>query len=205
MQQLLFFREFGMPLKVIKELLDSEETTSLDILEQHHNALLEKRQHIESLILNVEKTIALKKGELCMTDEEKFEAFKTQQMSLNKAQYGQEIREKYGEDSIDRTKQSFLSMSIEEYQDRQRIEEALFHLLSEEEVLDIPSDKAKELYELHKRWMVLSAGHDILSNYRGIVEMYPQDERFTSYYDKKAGKGATQRLHDSILYYLDEN
>lgn len=205
LQQLLFFREFDIPLKVIKELLDSETTTSLDLLEQHHEALLEKRQHIDSLILNVEKTIASTKGELSMTDREKFQAFKAHEINKNEEQYGQEIREKYGDDLVERSNQIFLSLTNEEYQDREIIEEKIFQLLSEDIVLEIPSENAKTLYELHKRWMELSAGKEILSAYRGIVEMYLEDGRFTAYYDEKAGKGATQILHDSILYYLDEN
>ena len=66
-------------------------------LNNHKKELIKRRKEIDLLIENVEKTISYKKGEIKMSDKEKFEAFKKDLVNKNEEEYGKEIREKYGD------------------------------------------------------------------------------------------------------------
>lgn len=96
LQQVLFYRELGVPLDEIKNIIWSKDYDSITALQGHLSALRAKKEHIELLISNVEKTIVASKGEIAMSDKEKFEGFKQKMLEENEKQYGKEIREKFG-------------------------------------------------------------------------------------------------------------
>ena len=50
-----------------------------------------------------------------MTDQEKFEAFKRRTVEANETAFGQEIREKYGDEEMDRANACVLALTQEEY------------------------------------------------------------------------------------------
>lgn len=117
LQQILFYRELGISLENIKNIINSPTFDSLNALKEHHSKLLAKRKQIDLLIENVTKTIALKEGKYIMTDLEKFEGFKEKMIDENEKNYGTEIREKYGEDVINQSNRKFKNMSKKDYED----------------------------------------------------------------------------------------
>src|SRR5699024_11563946 len=78
----------------------------------HHK---QKRNRLDELIETVQKSSRENRGEIKMTDQEKFEAFKKGLIQKNEEQYGEEIREKYGEDVIDQSNEKIYGMSKEDY------------------------------------------------------------------------------------------
>lgn len=76
LQQILFYRELGVPLDEIKRMVWSKNYDGIAALQGHLSALKAKRDQIDLLIVNVERTISASKGEIIMSDEEKFEGFK---------------------------------------------------------------------------------------------------------------------------------
>ena len=100
LQHIMFYRELGVELECIKTILCSSSFNKLEALREHHGKLLDKKQQLEVLIANVEKTITMTEGGMIMTDQEKFEGFKKKMIADNEAKYGEEIREKYGEDTV---------------------------------------------------------------------------------------------------------
>ena len=83
LQQILFYKELGMPLENIKDIITDPTFDGNQALIEHHHKLLEKRKQLDLLILNIEKTIASVKGEIKMTDKEKFEGFKEKMINDN--------------------------------------------------------------------------------------------------------------------------
>lgn len=61
----------------LKKIICSKDYDALTVLQGHLSNLKEKKEQIEMLIRNVEKNIAASKGEMTMSDSEKFEGFKT--------------------------------------------------------------------------------------------------------------------------------
>lgn len=76
LQQILFYKEMGFKLDDIKNIINSPSFDIMLALDSHKKELLKKRNEINLLIENVEKTISYKKGEIKMSDKEKFEGFK---------------------------------------------------------------------------------------------------------------------------------
>src|SRR5690554_6287653 len=63
LQQILFFKELGFPLKKIKEIIDSPSFERSEALELQHRMLLEKRNRLDRMIETIRKTIKYSKGE----------------------------------------------------------------------------------------------------------------------------------------------
>ena len=57
LQQILFFRELGFPLRDIHDILLNPNFDSKSALTNHRKLLLQKRSHIDGLIALVEKTL----------------------------------------------------------------------------------------------------------------------------------------------------
>lgn len=115
LQQILFYRERGFALKKIADLLDRENFDLLETLEEHLTALEAQRDRLDQLAAAVRKTIAATKGEKMMSDQERFAAFKKKAVEENEERYGRELREKYGEETIDRSNRRMLNMTWAEY------------------------------------------------------------------------------------------
>src|SRR5699024_7577174 len=81
------------------------------------------------LIATVEKTITHLEEDIIMQDEEKFTGFKEKIIKDNEEQYGKEIREKYGADTIDASNAKLRDMSQEQFQKMKTIEDELFTLM----------------------------------------------------------------------------
>jgi len=58
LQQILFYRELGFPLEKIKELLESPDFQREEALQSHLAAIRQKRDHMDLLICNLQKTIS---------------------------------------------------------------------------------------------------------------------------------------------------
>src|SRR4051812_10460098 len=76
LQQILFYRELGVGLDSIKEIVTAPSFDGAKALREHREKLLEKKQQLERLITNVDKTIAMTEGKRDMSNKEKFEGFK---------------------------------------------------------------------------------------------------------------------------------
>ena len=88
LQQILFYKSMGFKLEDIKSIVSSPSFDIMTALNSHKKELLKRREEIDLLIENVEKTISYKKGEIKMSDKEKFEAFKKDLVNKNEEEYG---------------------------------------------------------------------------------------------------------------------
>jgi MerR family transcriptional regulator, thiopeptide resistance regulator len=79
LQQILFYREMGMELMEIKEILDSPDFDLLAALRSHRTALEEKLSRLQKLVHTVDETIRHIAGEIDMSDKQFFEAFSEEQ------------------------------------------------------------------------------------------------------------------------------
>ena len=75
--------------------------------------LNQKRLQTEKLIQNVRLTLQSLKGEITMTDQEKFQAFIQEKISENEKKFGKEARAKYGDQTVDEANAQLLKRSYE--------------------------------------------------------------------------------------------
>jgi DNA-binding transcriptional MerR regulator len=187
LQQILFYRELGVELTEIGRILGEKDFDGVSALQNHLAALCEKRTRLDSLINNVEKSIQAMKGETIMTNDEKFEGFKQKLVEENEQAYGDEIRKKYGNDTIDRSNAKIKGMTKKQYAELEQLTQELNDTLKAAfEQGDPHSDLAQKACELHKQWLCFYWAGYSKEAHIGITQMYVDDPRFTAYYDKIA-------------------
>lgn len=202
LQQIMIYKYLNIELENIKQIIYNPNFDIYESLINHKHSLLKKREEIDNLILNVDKTIKNIKGEIEMTNTEKFEGFKKKSLEENERKYGKEIRDKYGDKIINESNKKFLNMKEEDFENMNKIEQNMFNKLQFiMESGNLESDEAKEVYENHKEWLCYSWNKYTKEAHVGVAEMYVYDERFTSYYDNKIMKGSAKLLRDIIIKY----
>ncbi|RID82363.1 MerR family transcriptional regulator [Peribacillus asahii] len=202
LQQILFYRELEVSLEEIIKIINQPTFNQTAALKNHYNNLKKKRARLDKIIATVERTIASKEGGISMEDQQKFEGFKEKMIEENEQKYGKEIREKYGDETVDVSNAKLRGMSQEDYQAMAALGEEILLLLEKAyETGDPASDVAQELAAKHKEWLMYSWPNYSKEAHAGLAEMYVADEPFTAYYDKNV-KGGTEFLRDAILIYL---
>ena len=205
LQQILFFREFEIPLEDIKSYLDDPDFDYTEALTQHRQQLLARRDRLEKLLETLDMTLENIKGETNMTDKQKFEGFKQQQLADNEAKYGKEIRNAYGAETIQKANNQFENLTEKQYTDMQATADMILTNLKEAVKTSNPASEAtQEIAKLHKYWLSFTWPAYSKAAHRGLAEMYIADQRFTKYYDEPAGEGAAQFLRDAIHIFAAE-
>jgi DNA-binding transcriptional MerR regulator len=201
LQQILFYRELGVSLESIKEIVTLPSFDGTTALREHREKLLEKRNQLDALIANVDKTIALTGGGIKMSDKEKFEGFKKNMVEDNEKKYGKEIREKYGRDTIEKSNAKMMNMTQEQYDEVTKLAEQVMTTLAEAfENGDPASEIAQKAADLHKKWLAYYWSEYSKEAHAGLAQMYVDDERFTAYYDKEE-PGTAAFLRDAVFIY----
>ena len=93
LQQILFYKELGLSLEEIADLLGRPGFDVLGALEAHRGALRQRMGRLQQLVLTVERTIAHLKGEEEMADNDLFVGFSDEQQ----AEYEAQASEMWGE------------------------------------------------------------------------------------------------------------
>jgi DNA-binding transcriptional MerR regulator len=201
LQQILFYRELGVSLESIKNIVTAAFFDGTMALREHHDKLLEKRKQLDLLIANVEKTIALTEGRTTMSDKEKFEGFKQKLIDENEKKYGEEVRQKYGKEAIDQSNAKLKNMTQKEYELvtnlAKKVEETLAQAFA---TGDPAGELAQKAAELHKQWISFYWPKYTKEAHAGLAQMYVDDERFTAYYDK-IQPGTAAFFRDAIFIY----
>ena len=201
LQQILFYRELGVSLEGIKDIITDPSFNAEKALKEHREKLLEKRKQLDLLIANVDKTIALAEGRIIMTDKEKFEGFKQKLINDNEEKYGQEVREKYGDEAVNGSNNKIRGMSQEQYDEITRLgTEVMETLQAAFKIGDPASELAQKAADLHRRWLSFYWDKYTKEAHVGVTQMYVDDERFKAHYDDKQ-PGTAAFLRDAVLIY----
>lgn len=204
LQQILFYRELGVCLDQIKEIITAPAYDAADALREHREKLLEKRKQLDLLIANVEKTIMSAEGRRTMSDKEKFEGFKKKMIEENEKKFGKEIREKYGDETVDQSNAKLMNMTKDQHEEVTKLAEEVNSTLADAIKTGDPSgDLAQKAADLHKQWITFYWSEYSKEAHAGLAEMYVADERFKAYYDK-IHPGAAEFLRDAILIYTGQ-
>jgi len=154
LQQILFYRELGVSLEGNKGILTSPSFDAAKALREHLEKLLDKREQLDILISNVNKSIAFTEGRITMTDKEKFEGFKQKLVDDNEKMYGNEIREKYGHETVNKSNQKVKNMTQGQYEEVRRLgNEVIETLHAAFKTGDPAGELAQKAADLHKKWL----------------------------------------------------
>ncbi|WP_079528201.1 MerR family transcriptional regulator [Halobacillus hunanensis] len=199
LQQILFFRELGFPLKKIKEIITNPEFNQQEALQLHRKMLLEKRRRLDGMIRTVEKTIQQQKGEIHMTNKDKFEGF-----DFTRNPYEQEARERWGDEAVDQSNAKFNKMSQQEKDHMSRQMDTIYRKLASLRHDSPDSDAAQTAIKEWYFFLNDSINNDDLMKFKGIGQLYVDDERFTNNIDQY-GEGLAAFMRDAMALFADRH
>lgn len=204
LQQIMFYRELGVVLEEIKKIIYADDYEPLSALQKHLTDLQSKKDQIVCLIKTVEQTIAAAKGEIIMTNKEKFSGFKAKLVEDNEKKFGQEIREKYGDGQIDASNAKLMGLSAVQYDHVESLSREINGSLKRAfDQGDPSSELAQKTCALHKEWICYFWSEYSKEAHLGLVQTYVDDPRFRAYYDAVA-KGSADFLYQAMKIYCQE-
>ncbi|WP_243525055.1 MerR family transcriptional regulator [Bacillus pseudomycoides] len=194
LQQILFFKELGFPLKKVKEIINSPSFDKEEALQMHRKMLLEKRARLDKVIATIDKTIQHTKGEIEMTNKEKFEGF-----DFSHNPYEEEARTRWGDEAVDKANKAATSMTKEKQEEFNNIYRKLAELRN-------GATDSKEAQEAIQVWYeyLQNFGHYSIEAFKGLGQMYVDDERFTKNIDQ-FGEGLARFMCDAMAIYADNH
>ena len=110
LQQILFYRELGIPLEDIKKITGRRDFDVLGALRSHKEALHKQVTRLNRLIHTVDNTINHLKGNTTMSDKAYFEGFSEEEQE----KYALEAEELYGAEDVRASMKKWKSRSAEE-------------------------------------------------------------------------------------------
>lgn len=204
LQQILFYKELGVGLDSIKEIITAPNFDEVNALKEHYKELLARKQQLDLLIENVEKTISSKEGRIKMSDKEKFEGFKKKLVEDNEKEFGREIREKYGEEQVEKSNKQFMNMTEEQYKELEALGNEVLKTLKNAFKTGNPTGElGQEAAKLHAKWITFCWGAYNKEAHANLTQMYVDDERFKIYYDKDQ-PGCAEFLRDAVKIYTEK-
>jgi DNA-binding transcriptional MerR regulator len=110
LQQILFYRELGIPLEDIKKIMGRRDFDVLGALRSHKEALQKQVARLNRLINTVDNTINHLKGNLIMSEKSLFEGFS----EAEQEKYAAEAEELYGAENVRASMQKWKAYSPDE-------------------------------------------------------------------------------------------
>src|SRR5690606_35275700 len=182
LQQILFFRELDFPLQEIRRILESPDFDLLRALEDHKQLLKIKRKRLDRLVGTIDRTITSLTNKSNMNDKDLYLDFSNEEA----ATYAEEAKQRWGHTKS--YKQSVERVSKLSKKEMEQIQKDNEDLLREIVLVMDKAPESKEVQALIKRhYEWLGAFYDPEPEmYKGLGELYVQDERFSSYFDRFA-------------------
>ncbi len=110
LQQILFYRELGLPLEDIKKIVGRRDFDVMGALRSHKEALQKQVERLNRLIHTVDNTINHLKGQIIMSNKAYFEGFSEEEQE----RYAAEAEELYGAESVRASMNKWKAYSVEE-------------------------------------------------------------------------------------------
>lgn len=192
LQQILFFRTLGFSLKQIQEIMKQDQFNQLEALYFQKQVIEKKIKQFERMAQTIKQTIAAKEGGIQMTNEEKFNG-----LDFKKNPYEQEAREKWGDVIVEQSKEKIAQFDNDVLQEKWQQQWTRLAAIRHEAV-DSPvvQQAMKEFYYFLNQHF----GNYSKEAFRGLGQLYVQDERFQSQIDCY-GEGLTQFMSEAMQQF----
>mgnify|MGYP001488276582 CR=1 FL=1 len=196
LQQILLYKELGFSLKKIKEIMKQPSFHYEQALEEQREMLVEKRKRLDQMISLVDQTLRHVKGEQTMTNEEKFKGF-----DFSENRYEEEARDRWGDEAVERSNEKLGNLSAKQKSTLEKQMNDVYRELAAIRHTDPSSDEAQAAIG---KWYTLlnRMGSYSLDAFKGLGQMYIEDERFTKNIDQ-FGDGLALFMRDAMADYAD--
>lgn len=201
LQQILFYKELGLSLADIGEILDAPGFDLANALAGHKTALQQKQAGIARMIETIDKTILNLQGQMNMTHEELYAGLPREQAE----QWRREAQEKWPE-QVKHSEQMLLKMSKADFDqlqsDFKQTNESLARLMDEPPASDMVQQEISKHYQcILKFWGKPEAAAEA---YKGLGDLYVADERYCMV-DGQPQPAFAQFLRDAMHHFADVN
>ncbi|MGD9676903.1 MAG: MerR family transcriptional regulator [Vulcanibacillus sp.] len=203
LQQILFLKELEFSLHKIKNILDSPNFNRQDALKIQKILLIEKKERLTKVIGSIDKTLESIEGGLKMSKKEMFEAFDMTILEEHQKEYANEVKQKYGESVAYKESQNKTSKYAKDdwsriMEDAGKIYDDITNLMDKG-----PSDpQVQNAIELWRKHINDNFYTCTLEIFRGLGDLYVDDERFTKNIDKYR-IGLAEFMREAMHIYCD--
>lgn len=197
LQQIMFYKTLGYELTDIKQILDKDEFDIIESLRFQKRALTTQSANLKKLITTIDKTInELKNKEGMITDKEMYEGFTDKQAQAMR----EEANERWG-DEVGKAEQEIKAMSKQGWgETKQEAEEINLWLAN---LIHKPVGDMEVQKVIHLHFQHMNKFYEVsVVRYRGLADMYIQDERFKEYYEA-VKPGLADFLNKAIHQFCD--
>ncbi|WP_068774791.1 MerR family transcriptional regulator [Paenibacillus sp. FJAT-26967] len=202
LQQILFFREIGFSLQEIKTLLNSPGFDRKRALIGHKELLLEKLKRLKDIISTVDRTIDSIEGGTVMSGKEMFEGFDLRSVEEHKKKYEAETRRKYGDETIDAVEKRTGSYTKENWEGIMSESRHIYAKVIAEMSGGADDPHVQEAVGELRQWITDHFYECTPEIFRGLGDLYVDDERFTANIDKYQ-PGLAAFLKEAMHIYCD--
>lgn len=198
LQQILVLRELDVDLPTVARVLaaDGERGARAGLLREHHARLVAERDRFDRLAATVASTLESLEGGHDMAAKDLYAGF-------DNSQYDAEARERWGDAAVDRSHDAWAGLGPDgqaaHHRESQAIGEGLAACLAEGLA---PDDERTQALVARHHAQIATFWTPNRESYRGLGQMYVDDERFTATYDAFA-PGLAVYLRDAIAVWAE--
>ncbi len=179
LQQILFYRELGIPLEKIKKIMGRRDFDVLSALYSHKEALQNQVARLNRLIDTVDNTILYLKGNKEMSNKQLFEAFSDEQQ----AEYEKEVMQKYDPAAVKASSKKWKEYTAAEKQRIGKEGNVVYKDILAAMSKGAASPEAQagiERWRKHIEYFWIPNDEQLL----GLADLYNEDSRFKASFDK---------------------
>jgi DNA-binding transcriptional MerR regulator len=201
LQQILFYRELDIPLREIAEILHDLQFDLIKALSGHKQALISRRDRLNTLLKTIDKTITNIKTKTMNNAEELYEGLPKEQAAV----WRKEVADKWGEDVVLRSEKGLLEMNKLDLEQLKADQKNIAQKLKSLSGNDPESDEVQEQIARHYAiirsfWGVCDPTDLKAETYKGLAELYVADERYTT---TEGNPDYAAFMHKGMLYFAD--
>jgi DNA-binding transcriptional MerR regulator len=198
LQQILFYRELGLSLKEISEMIHRSEFDILQALQDHKTELRRRAGRLDRLIETVDKTIQHLEGVYDMSKKELFSGFSEEQQK----EYFKEAEQIYDPKLVRQSQRRWESYTQQQKDDIRAEGEAIHLAILEYMDKGADSPEVQERVAALHRHFVTSYYDCTYEIFRGLGQMWVEDSRFKAVYEE-IKPGFAQFLRQAAEIYTE--
>lgn len=206
LQQILFYKELDFPLKEIQTILDNPDFDLVEALLSHKVSLQARQNRISTLLETIDKTVNhLKTGTIMLKPEELYDGLAKETAEA----YRTEASKKYGSEVVEHSEKALGKMTKEQFEalkaELKENANALFALKDEDPTNAQVQKLIARHYEMIRiLWGTSGSGDKQAEAYKGLGQLYVNDERFTMI-DGQPQPEYALFLSKSMAYFADNH
>ncbi|MDR3597227.1 MerR family transcriptional regulator [Clostridium sp.] len=197
LQQILLFKEMGLELKLIKQIISNPNFDQMEALKKHKEMLMLKKKRLENLIKLVDDNL---QGNSNFS----FNEFQDSDIIAKQNEYKKEVLERFGHTEAYKEFELKQANSNSQYINLEEKAKEIFGTIAQCKDYPPSCEKVQDLISQWQEYItetLYTCTNEIL---RCLGLMYVEDERFASYINS-FGDNLAQYINEAIEFYCQKS